>query len=604
MRLSLKIALLFTLLSFIVIGFVSFIFFVKGRKIIEDNTIAHIVTVNDMKQDALECWISSRKKLIESIASLPLCQKGRDISVASSDKKRKMMMPFINEDHFSEMFLVDINSGVVMLSTDPLQEGKFKDDQAFFIYGKKGIYVQSIYYDVSAQMPVMIFSIPVHTDAETPSAILAAKASLTSLADIFEKRNQNILSEDSYLVNKFNYYVTEPRFGQNFALKKSISTKPILQGRKSGHYLGEHTDYRGESVIGEARWLSSHDLFLITEMDQKEAYASILHLKKKILVIMVAISLVAAFFGWWLSFFITRPLVALQRAAVDIGRGNLDIDLKISGSMEVRKLAAAFTKMTKDLKSTMVSKEKLEAEITERKIVQEQLRKSVISLRQSNEDLQQFAYVASHDLQEPLRMVASFTQLLAERYREKLDDRAMKWIDFAVDGAQRMQRLIQDLLSFSRVHTHGQDFEMIQMSDVIKEAEKNLQAAIEESGTTISTQDLPVVKADFTQMVQLFQNLITNAIKFCPDGPPLIKISAQKKEKEWEFCVKDNGIGIDPQFMQKIFIIFKRLHTREQYPGTGIGLAVCKRILQRHSGKIWVTSEPGKGSRFYFTLPI
>ncbi len=231
------------------------------------------------------------------------------------------------------------------------------------------------------------------------------------------------------------------------------------------------------------------------------------------------------------------------------------------------------------------------------------LEKSVAELGRSNADLQQFAYVASHDLQEPLRMVSSYTQLLAKRYRGKLDADADEFIAYAVDGATRMQKLIQDLLAYSRVSTGSQPFEPTPMGAVLSYAMDNLLSAIKESQAVITHNRLPTVRGDAKQLAQVFQNLLSNAIKFHGDQPPRIHISAQRKEDEWLFSVRDEGIGIDPQFAGRIFVIFQRLHTRAEYPGTGIGLAICKKIVERHGGRMWVEAEPGKGATFWFSIP-
>jgi PAS domain S-box-containing protein len=242
-------------------------------------------------------------------------------------------------------------------------------------------------------------------------------------------------------------------------------------------------------------------------------------------------------------------------------------------------------------------------DITERKRAEEALKKTHADLERSNTDLEQFAYVASHDLQEPLRMVSSFTQLLGQRYKGKLDGDADEFIGFAVDGANHMQRLINDLLTFSRIGTRGQLPEAIPSDTALDRALDNLKLAIEESQAVVEREPLPTVAADDVQLIQVFQNLIANAIKFRGDEPPRIRIAAEARGKEWVFSVRDNGIGIDPQYLERIFIIFQRLHERGKYPGTGIGLAICKKIVQRHGGRIWVESEPGKGSTFYFSLP-
>ncbi len=239
-----------------------------------------------------------------------------------------------------------------------------------------------------------------------------------------------------------------------------------------------------------------------------------------------------------------------------------------------------------------------------RKRAEEALKKSLEDLKRSNEELEQFAYVASHDLQEPLRMVSSFTQLIERRYKDKLDKDANDFINFAVDGANRMQRLINDLLDYSRVTTRGKKFERIDIGSIVGQVSANLQNKIEESHAIITQDDLPVVEADESQMVRLFQNLIENALKFRRDAPPHVHISVNKEGAYYVFAVSDNGIGIDSQYADRIFQIFQRLNTSQQYPGTGIGLAICKRIVERHGGKIWFESEVGNGSKFFFTIPI
>ncbi len=240
-------------------------------------------------------------------------------------------------------------------------------------------------------------------------------------------------------------------------------------------------------------------------------------------------------------------------------------------------------------------------DITERKHVEETLRQQTAALKRSNAELQQFAYVASHDLQEPLRMVSSYTQLLARRYKGKLD--ADEFISYAVDGANRMQMLINDLLAYSRVGTHGKPFEPTDCEAVFDRALVNLQTALEENNAVVTHNPLPTITADASQLGQLFQNLIGNAIKFHVEEPPRVHVSAEQKGDEWVFSVRDNGIGIDPKYAERIFAISQRLHSKTKYPGTGIGLAICQKIVELDGGRIWVESEPGKGAIFYFTIP-
>ena len=243
-------------------------------------------------------------------------------------------------------------------------------------------------------------------------------------------------------------------------------------------------------------------------------------------------------------------------------------------------------------------------DITEHKRYEERLAGLIEELRRSNAELEQFAYVASHDLQEPLRMVASYTQLLARRYEGKLDSDADEFIGYAVDGANRMQTLINDLLTYSRVGTQAQQLGPTDTGDVFEVVFANLRRAIEESGAEVTSSELPTVMGDKTQLVQLFQNLIANAIKFRREGErPRVEVGAQRRaEGDWLLWVRDNGIGIEEHYKERIFRIFQRLHGKGEYTGTGIGLAVCKKIVERHGGRIWVDSEVGEGSTFYFTL--
>jgi light-regulated signal transduction histidine kinase (bacteriophytochrome) len=233
----------------------------------------------------------------------------------------------------------------------------------------------------------------------------------------------------------------------------------------------------------------------------------------------------------------------------------------------------------------------------------QKLEKSITELARSNSDLQQFAYVASHDLQEPLRMVASYTQLLGKRYKGRLDEDADEFIAYAVNGASRMQALIQDLLAFSRVDSQGQRFEPTSVETLLGYALDNLKGAIEEAGAVITHDPLPAVMADERQFLHLLQNLLSNALKFRGPEPPRIHLSAERLGGEWLFSVRDNGIGIDPQYGERIFILFQRLHTNAEYPGTGIGLALCKKIVERHGGRIWMESRLGQGATFCFTVP-
>ncbi len=247
--------------------------------------------------------------------------------------------------------------------------------------------------------------------------------------------------------------------------------------------------------------------------------------------------------------------------------------------------------------------QKAQQEIKKRERLQAQLERYTHELERSNQDLQQFAYITSHDLQEPLRMITSYLQILERRYKGALDSDAEDFIYYAVDGARRMQELINGLLLFSRVKTQASELQITDSQEVMEQAKHNLQLVIDESSAQIYYEELPQIMADRTQLMQLFQNLISNAIKYNDSDPPVIHIHTKHQNEEWLFSFSDNGIGFDQDQSERIFKIFQRLHSRDEYPGTGIGLAVCKRIVERHHGRIWVDSQKGRGSTFYFTIP-
>jgi signal transduction histidine kinase len=290
---------------------------------------------------------------------------------------------------------------------------------------------------------------------------------------------------------------------------------------------------------------------------------------------------------------IVYPLQELSRGAEIIGGGNFDHVVETKNDDEVGKLSKAFNTMSERLSTSYNS---LQSEIRERKRAEE-------DLLRSNKDLEQFAYIASHDLQEPLRNVASCMQMLDKKYKSKLDAKADQIIWHAVESVVRMKALILDLLAYSRLSTRGNPFQPTNCEEVLGQTLANLRPTIEETGAVVTYDPLPTVTGDFTQLLQVFQNLIGNAMKFRDQTPPKVHISAARGEDEWIFSVKDNGIGIEPQHLDRIFVIFQRLHKRTEYDGTGMGLAIVQKTVERHRGRIWVESEPGKGTTFSFTIP-
>ena len=308
----------------------------------------------------------------------------------------------------------------------------------------------------------------------------------------------------------------------------------------------------------------------------------------------VALILVVVALGLALRAAAIRPLTRLAGDARQVASGNFDHDVDPSGPREVHTLAVDMNRM----------RERILRELSAVRSAHSALEARARDLERSNAELEQFAYVASHDLQEPLRKVASFCQLLQRRYIGQLDARADQYIEFAVDGAKRMQALIDDLLAFSRVGRAERAPTLVSCAKALSQARVNLTNEIKKSGAVIETTDLPTVNAEFSLLTSLFQNLISNAIKFCGEQPPVIQITAGRLDDDWLFSVADNGIGIEPEFADRIFVIFQRLHDRTQYAGTGIGLSMCRKIVEHYGGRIWLDTEYHEGAKFSFTLPV
>ena len=296
-----------------------------------------------------------------------------------------------------------------------------------------------------------------------------------------------------------------------------------------------------------------------------------------------------------------RPLGVID-AAVE-AEGNWRGDLIRTCKDGRRVTVESRWSVRRDASGTPIAYLELNSDITARRRAELELQRTADELARSNAELEQFTYVASHDLQEPLRMVASYSQLLARRYKGQLDADADEFIGYAVDGAMRMQALIEDLLSYARVGSRGRPFESVDCESLVARTLADMRHSLEEVSATVQVGPLPTVQGDPVQLSQLFQNLLSNALKYRGGQAPRIEISVVRRATEWIFCVRDNGIGIAPEYSEQIFVMFKRLHRRERYPGTGIGLAICKKIVARHGGRIWVESEPDEGAGFFFTLP-
>ncbi|MBF0723284.1 HAMP domain-containing protein [Sanguibacter inulinus] len=368
--------------------------------------------------------------------------------------------------------------------------------------------------------------------------------------------------------------------------------------------VSDATVERGERLLADARD-AALDLETVLETGREEASDALAAWTRNLFlaVVVLAGAAVVVAVGTWrtLRRRVLEPLADLAAKAEAVSTGELDLPVRTEGPGEIASLAHAVDAMRVELVARMASEARSRAEIAE---AHEQVLEQAEELRRSNRDLEQFAYVASHDLQEPLRKVASFTQLLQKRYGGELDERADQYIEFAVDGAKRMQRLIQDLLGFSRVGRSAGEAVEVDLVEACATAVTTLDAAVEESGGQVEVGDLPVVLGQQTLLVQLFQNLVGNALKFRhPDRTPHVILGAVRREDAWELWCSDNGIGIDQQYADRVFVIFQRLHAKDAYEGTGIGLALCKKIVEFHGGEIWLDTDVSQGTTIRWTLP-
>jgi signal transduction histidine kinase len=307
---------------------------------------------------------------------------------------------------------------------------------------------------------------------------------------------------------------------------------------------------------------------------------------------LVLVSVIGAGLLLWSA--VTRPLGRLRAEARRVAAGRFEEPLELLGGPR---------ELVQTGRDVEAMRERIVRELAAVDLARSRIEEQAAELARSNADLEQFAYVASHDLQEPLRKIASFCQILERRYRGRLDERADQYIDFIVDGARRMQALINDLLAFSRVGRRGGEMELVDLDDVVEHARSGLQTALQEAGATVTVGRLPVVRGERALLVAVFQNLIGNAVKFRGEDPPVVRITARDAGDDWEIACADDGIGIAPEFAERIFVIFQRLHTREAYEGTGIGLALCRKIVEYHGGRIWLDTERPRGTCFRFTLP-
>ncbi|WP_192257431.1 sensor histidine kinase [Mesorhizobium silamurunense] len=613
---SQKLTLIFAIFSAILLGVTGWLGYDRGKAALEGSIAAELQARALEKQASIETWLDERLGELRALSESPhiveqVTRLARLPPGATSDDWAR----FADEltvrtgqgGDYDALFIMEPASGRVLLVTDPNDRNRSGIGEPYFSNGKirPGLYLQP---DQSGKPTSLspFLSTPLRARDGELVAVLVARLGTESLAATVDRRAGLRATDEAYLISIDGKFASRPRLLGGVAkggltLDGSAAARRCLEHNDG---LDVSNDYRGVPAITVFRWIPRYGLCLITKLDQAEAFATIRELGHDLTIAGGVLMLAAVGISGFLARTITHPIRLIEAGARRVARGERAVTLPESSNDEIGRLARAFNAMTAAL-ANREGELRAHAATLEQRVAEKtrELDLRASELARSNVELERFAYVASHDLQEPLRMVASYTQLLGRRYKGRLDADADEFIHFAVDGAARMQALINDLLAYSRVSTQANAFEAIDCNVVVERALANLHAAQVENRAIIRKPELPTIVADNFQMVQLFQNLIGNAIKFRRDQIPEVDIAARREGQEWVFSVSDNGIGIDPKYIDRLFAIFKRLHTRAEYPGTGIGLAICKKVVERHGGRIWVESELDRGSAFFFTLP-
>jgi signal transduction histidine kinase len=589
--------------------------------ILEREVTDKLIIIANSKISEIEHYLSLVERNANAIATMPFVIRAMEIFPGYADARAaaseynaldKSLRPYLTSYQelfeFKDLILISLNGDIVFtLSNEAdcginLISGPYKNSELAEIFKGTLQTPRTIISDFRLRKypPSPEPSILIVTPVFGKNGMIGAVAFKIDTQEIYKlTSNYGGLGKTGEILlclrtgNELTF-ANPLRHDAQAAFKKKVAMgSPIaLPAQKSLQGIngfGESTDYRDKKVLAVWRYLPAPRWGMVVKIDSQEAYAPVFTVRNWSLLVGILVTGMGMLAALFVSKSISRPIQMLQRGVEMVGSGNLDYQVGISSEDEIGRLSRAFDAMTENLKNITASRDELN------QIARE--------LERSNQELQQFAYVASHDLQEPLRMVAGFTRLLERRYKDKLDQDAREFINFAVDGAVRMQKLIDDLLTYSRVGAPNIPFEPVDCNRLLNQAITNLRVASEESHAVITSSNLPTVTCNASQMIQLFQNLISNAIKFRGTETPRIHIAAEHRDSEWLFSFRDNGIGIDPQYKDRIFQIFQRLHSRDEYDGTGIGLALCMKIVELHKGKIWMESEVGKGATFYFTLP-
>lgn len=549
------------------------------------------------------------------------------LELMENDLSREFLdiMSFYENKHgyevFGEIFVTN-RYGVNVAESHKTWDFLQSDEEWWQVAQEKGLYVGPVEYDRSSEVYVVDLGIRVEGSEGEFLGVLNVALSVEELFGvIIDAYSKDVVKERqptaySILTREAKYlYSTRTfiRFEEAPELLPPGVTE-LSELKRTGTFMRENQEgeelvcaYARAPIHGEPNGLG---WLVVTEHNRDRLFTPVMRFKNTTYGISLAVLVCGLLFGTIVSRSISKRLERLRNDAAAIGAGNLDHRVESTKDDEIGELSRDFDEMAQNLKRITASRDELNQEIEQREKAEEKLRATLAELRRSNAELEQFAYVASHDLQEPLRKVRAFGARLDSKCKEELTDKGKDYLERMLNAAKRMSDLINDLLMLSRVTTKARPFESVDLKRVVGEVQSDLETRIEDVGGRVEVDELPTIDADATQMRQVFQNLIGNALKFHRDDePPVVRVEGELYEDEEgeEMCeirVSDNGIGFKEKYLDRIFTVFQRLHARDEFPGTGMGLALCRKIVGRHAGEITATSRPGEGSTFYITLPV
>ncbi len=616
-----------------VVSVVSFAAYRIARSGLKEEVFSHLQSVAQARAHHVQTFLESQKSLISLTArDIGLVEGLRRLRDGAEDKAtivRDLNSELKGEidpsQHLYEVLLLD-HHGEVLASTNPDDIGLDKSADAYFVGANDGPYIKDAHHSETTGKGSIVLSAAVVDSASGELlGVVAARHDMVVLNEILTDRSGLGQTGETYLINKYGFMITPSRFLNDTFLKLKVDTEiardcladMAAMRREQLPVEREHpaivfADYRGKSVLGVHNHVSEMQWGVLAEIDASEAFAPVARLRTALLLFAGLSAASAMGMSYFIARRISQPIHELHVGAERIGAGELNNRLDIRTGDEIEQLAHEFNRMAARLSESRASLERkvaertadLTREIAERKQAEEELERLNAELNRSNRDLQDFTYTVSHDLQEPLRKIHAFGQFLVEDCGDHVPEEGREHLRHIQDAAVRMKDLIRHLLTLARVGTRGGEIEPAAAGQVIQEVLQDMSEQVRECGAAVSLPDrLPTVLADAVQLGQVFQNLIANALKFrSPDRRPEVAIGARVEGDQAVFSVTDNGIGIEERFLERIFGVFQRLHLREEYEGAGVGLALCKKIVLRHGGRIWAESELGKGSTFHFIL--